>query len=101
MIGENTHPMPITIMMQEIGLVKKVAALPVYWNAFNMLLSRVGPRMKARISGAVGMPAYAMKIPTTANASIMPHLYPGAGINIRTYHGDDQQCRIHVVIRDL
>ena len=74
MIGENTHPMPITIMMQEIGLVKKVAALPVYWNAFNMLLSRVGPRMKARISGAVGMPAYAMKIPTTANASIMPHL---------------------------
>ena len=75
MIGENTHPMPITIMMQEIGLVKKVAALPVYWNAFNMLLSRVGPRMKARISGAVGMPAYAMKIPTTANASIMPHLY--------------------------
>lgn len=101
MIGENTHPMPITIMMQEIGLVKKVAALPVYWNAFNMLLSRVGPRMKARISGAVGMPAYAHEDTNYCKCKHHAAFVQAAGINIRTYHGDDQQCRIHVVIRDL
>ena len=48
--------MPTTINMQEIGLVKNVTAVPEYWNDFNMLLSSVGPKINAKIKGAVGSP---------------------------------------------
>ncbi len=67
--------MPMIMKMQEIGLVKNVAAVPVFWNARSMFFSRVGPRIKARISGEVGRPPNAITMPTTANTSIMPHLY--------------------------
>ena len=48
--GENTQAIPTTMNTQEIGRVKKVAAVPEYWKDFNILLSKVGPRIKARVN---------------------------------------------------
>ena len=74
-IGENTQQIPTIISTHEIGLVKKVEAVPVFWNAFNILLSKVGPKINARINGEVGSPPNAINRPITAKNNIIPHLY--------------------------
>ena len=73
-MGEKIHAIAIRLKTQEIGRVKKVVTVSVFWKALSMLLSIVGPRIKARISGDCGSPPYAMRHPMTAKKSIIPHL---------------------------
>jgi hypothetical protein len=74
-MGEKIQPIARIISMQEIGRVKNVVKVPLYWKALSMFFSNIGPRIKAKINGAAGSPPKLMAIPIRVNTSIIPHLY--------------------------
>ena len=73
--GEKIQNMATAISKPEIGRVKKLVQVPLYWKALSIFFSRMGPRIKARIRGEVGSPPQLIRIPITAKAIIIPHLY--------------------------
>lgn len=53
-----TQPIPIKIKIAENGFVKKSATLPVDMSALRKYVSRRGPRIKPKMSGAIGNLAF-------------------------------------------